>query len=132
LDTINQKISHLNALYHLASADNDICEVELVYIRKVAERLGIDLSEQKLKKTEPELDLPNREYKVYGLFHRLALILMVDNNSTETERRYCFNLGIRMGLHPNAIQEIIAFVTTHGAMSTTPQEVMAIFRKYLS
>lgn len=132
MDTLNQKISHLNALYHLASADSDISQVELVYIRNVAERLGIDLTEQKLKTTEPELDLPDREYKIYGLFHRLALILMVDNNSTETERRYCFNLGVRMGLHPNAIQEIIAFVSTHGAMNTTPKEVMAIFRKYLS
>jgi hypothetical protein len=132
VDTLSQKISHLNALYHLASADHDITEVELVYIRNVAQRLGINLSEVKLKTAEPELDLPNREYKVYGLFHRLALLIMVDNSSTEREQRYCFNLGIRMGLHPNAIQEIIDFVTTQGALNTTPKQVMTIFRKYLS
>ncbi|HEY0651484.1 MAG TPA: hypothetical protein VGD65_00090 [Chryseosolibacter sp.] len=132
MDTLNQKVSHLNALYHLASADSDISEVELVYIRKVAERFGVNLEEVTLNSAEPELDLPNREYKVYTIFHRLALILMIDNESTEAERSYCFNLGIRMGLHPNAVQEIIAFVTAHGSLNTTPQAVMAIFRKYLS
>jgi hypothetical protein len=133
LDTYNQKISHLNALYHIAYADKDLSEIELVYIRNVAERLGIGLEEiDNLKHTEPELDLPNREYKVYGLFHRLALILMIDGMPNETERTYCFDLGIRMGLHPNAILEIIDFSVLHGASKTTPKEVMAIFRKYLN
>lgn len=132
MDRLSQKISHLNALYHLASVDNDISEVELVYIRKVAERLGVILSKDTLKSNEPELDLPNREYKVYGLFHRLALILMLDNHASDAEKHFCFNLGIRMGLHPNAVGEIIDFVSVHGASRTTPKEVMTIFRKYLS
>lgn len=133
MDTYNQKISHLNALYHLACADKDLSEIELVYIRNVAERLGVGLQEiEHLKHTEPELDLPNREYKVYGLFHRLVLILMIDGSANETERKYCFDLGIRMGLHPNAILEIIDFSVLHGASKTTPKEVMGIFRKYLN
>jgi hypothetical protein len=133
LDTHSQKISHLNALYHIACADNDLSEVEIIYIRKVAERLGITLVDfSNLDQTEPVLDLPNREYKVYGLFHRLALLLMIDGKTEETEQRYCFNLGIKMGLHPNAIGEIIDYTVLHGASSTTPKEVMAIFRKYLN
>lgn len=133
MDTHSQKISHLNALYHIACADNDLTEVEIVYIRKVAERLGVSLSDiSKLQGSEPELDLPNREYKVYGLFHRLVLILMIDGKAEEKEQQFCFNLGIKMGLHPNAIQEIIDYAILHGALSTTPKEVMAIFRKYLN
>jgi uncharacterized tellurite resistance protein B-like protein len=133
LDTHDQKISHLNALYHIACADNDLSELEIVYIRKVAERLGVTLTDvPDLKKTEPDLDLPNREYKIYALFHRLALILTIDGKAEEKERQYCFNLGIKMGLHPNAIQEIIDYAILHGALNTTPKEVMTIFRKYLN
>lgn len=133
LDTHEQKISHLNALYHIACADNDLTEVEIIYIRKVAERLGVTLAEvSKLKGSVPELDLPNREYKVYALFHRLVLILTIDGIAEEKEQQYCFNLGIKMGLHPNAIGEIIDYAILHGSSNTTPKEVMTIFRKYLN
>jgi hypothetical protein len=134
VDTYQQKISHLKALYHLACADKVLSKVELIFIRNVAERLGVNVEElDKFDPTiEPELELPDREYKIYALFHRLAIIVMLDNNMSERERRYCFNLGIKMGLHPNAINEIIDHISKRGAMDVTPSEVMAIFRKYLN
>ncbi len=133
MDSHSQKISHLNALYHIACADRDLSDIEVAYIRNVAERIGAPLSDlSELSSGEPDLDLPNREYKIYGLFHRLVLILMIDGKTDEREQRYCFNLGIKMGLHPNAVNEIIDFAAAHGSSRTTPKEVMAIFRKYLN
>ena len=134
MDTYQQKISHLKALYHLASADNVLSKVEGIYIRNVAERLGVDIDELKNfdPRIEPTLELPDREYKVYALFHRLAIIIMIDNLIDEREKRYCFSMGIKMGLHPNAVGEIIDHVIVNGSMNTTPAEVMGIFRKYLN
>jgi hypothetical protein len=133
MDSYQQKVSHLRSLYYLAHADNVFSKAEAIYIKKVAEALGIDpavLSTFEAK--EPELDLPDREYKVYALFHRLAIMLLIDNGINEREKRFCFNLGIKMGLHPNAVGEIIDFVIRNGSMNTTPGEVMKIFRRYLS
>jgi hypothetical protein len=133
VDSYKQKISHLNALYHLACADKEATKVELTFIKNVAERLGVSLSEmKKLDSGEPDLELPDKEYKIYSLFHRLALILMIDESVNEKEKHYCFNLGIKMGLHPNAVGEIIAHVAEHGTMKTTPAAVMGIFRKYMN
>jgi len=133
LNNHEQKISHLKALYHLACADKTFTKVEAIYIKNVAERLGIGLKElENFDKEEPELDLPDREYKLYSLFHRLALIIMVDNEAKEIEKRYCFNLGIKMGLHPNAVGEIIEYASKHGSINTTPKEVISIFRKYFN
>jgi len=134
VDTHQQKISHLKALYHLAAADGILSKVEGIYIKNVAERLGVSLDELLSfdPKTEPTLALPDREYKIYALFHRLAIIIMIDNSIDERERRYCFTMGIKMGLHPNAIGEIIDHVIARGSMNVTPAEVMNIFRKYLS
>jgi hypothetical protein len=130
---LKQKISHLRALYHLACADKQLAKAEAVYIRIVAEHLGVDLRLLgELHPEEPVLELPDREYKIYGLFHRLALIIMIDNSASENEKRFCFNLGIKMGLHPNAVNEIIDHAAKHGTAKTTPKEVMAIFRKYLN
>jgi hypothetical protein len=81
---------------------------------------------------EPVLDLPKYEYKIYALFHRLAIVIMIDNSINEKEKRYCFNLGIKMGLHPNAVGEIIEHAIGHGAAHTLPKDVMDIFRKYLN
>ncbi|HEY3404406.1 MAG TPA: TerB family tellurite resistance protein [Ohtaekwangia sp.] len=133
MDNYEQKISHLKALYHLACADNVLTKVEAVYIKNVAERLGIKSEELlNFEQNEPKLELPDREYKIYALFHRLAIIIMIDNTMSDRERHYCFNLGIRMGLHPNAIGEIIDHIETRGSMDVMPAEIMNIFRKYLS
>lgn len=133
METRAQKISHLKSLYHLACADKDISKVETIYIRNVAERFGIDFNElESFSESEPELDLPNREYKVYTLFHRLAIIIMVDNELDPAERHYCQNLGIKMGLHPNAVTEIIDLIGEVGPMKVMPSQVMAIFKKYLN
>lgn len=134
MDNHQQKISHLKALYHLAAADGVLSKVEGIYIKNVAERLGVNLEEliNFDPKIEPTLELPDREYKIYALFHRLAIIIMIDNTVDERERHYCFTLGIKMGLHPNAVGEIIDHIIAKGSMNVTPAEVMNIFRKYLS
>jgi hypothetical protein len=133
LETYDQKISHLKALYHLALADNTVTQAEAAYIRIVAERLGIDANElSKFDGSEPELELPSNEMNLYSIFHRLALIIMIDGNAHDREKEYCMNLGIKMGLHPNAVSEIIEHVSKHGSMRTLPQDVMAIFKKYMN
>jgi hypothetical protein len=133
LDSHHQKISHLKSLYHLACADKELAKVETTYIRIVAEHLGIDPKElENFDGSEPDLELPDKEYKLYSLFHRLAIIIMLDNTVNERERHYCFNLGIKMGLHPNAIKEIIDYVSVYGAMTSMPADVLKIFKKYLN
>lgn len=133
MDNHQQKISHLKALYHLACADEILTEAEAVFIKNVAEHLGIPLAQlAELSPDEPTLELPDREYKNYVLFHRLALIVMIDNSLNEREREYCFNLGIKMGLHPNAVGEIIDYVGSQGTIDAKPAEIMGIFKKYLS
>jgi DnaJ-domain-containing protein 1 len=133
VDTYNQKISHLKALYHLACADNFISKAEAIFIRNVAERMGVNAEElEKFDASEPDLDLPDTEFKTQVLFHRLAIIIMIDNEVTDRERQYCINLGIRMGLHPNAIAEIIDVIETRGTMHVMPNEIIKIFKKYAS
>src|SRR5262245_59902466 len=133
MDTYQQKLSHLKALYHLACVDNQLSQEEATYIFNVAERLGVDPEELvEFDGTEPELHLPDKQYKLYAVFHRLVMIIMIDNVANDVERKYCFDLGIKMGLHPNAVIDVIHYVVTHGAFKASPDEILRIFRKYLS
>ena len=130
--TREQKISHLQTLYHLALSDGRIGKEEAVYIRIVAESLQIPLEIlENYKEGEQGLVLPDREYKLYSLFHRLAIIIMVDGSVHEAEKRTCFDLGIKMGLHPNAVGEIIHHVMTENSPES-PQEIITIFKRYLN
>jgi DnaJ-domain-containing protein 1 len=130
--THEQKISHLKALYHLALSDGILSKSETVYIRIVADALGVSIKElDNYDGAEQDLILPDREYKMYSLFHRYAIMIMVDDLVHEKEERNCFNLGIKMGLHPNAIEEIINHVMMKSSNSS-PQEIIAIFRKYMN
>lgn len=133
MDTYQQKVSHLKTLYYLACADNELTPVEITYITMVAERLGVSLEElRNFDGNEPELELPDKEYKLFSVFHRLAIVIMVDNSINETERQYCFNLGVKMGLHPNAVGEIIDHVVAKGALGAMPSDIIAIFKKYMN
>ena len=133
MDTYQQKLSHLKALYYIACSDNELSQEEATYIMNVAERLGVDPEELvDFDGSEPDLDLPNRQYKLYAVFHRLVMVIMIDNIASEAEKKYCFDLGIKMGLHPNAVLEVINYVVKLGPSNAIPAEILAIFRKYLS
>ena len=60
------------------------------------------------------------------------MVIMIDNVANEVEKKYCFDLGIKMGLHPNAVIEVIQYVVTEGPFNAEPTKILAIFRKYLS
>lgn len=133
MDTYQQKLSHLKALYHLACVDNFLSQEEATYIMNVAERLGIDTEELvEFDGSEPDLVLPDKQYKLYAVFHRLVVVIMIDNVANDVERKYCFDLGIKMGLHPNAVIEVITYVVTEGPHKADPSKILSIFRKYLS
>ncbi len=131
MDNYEQKISHLKALYYLANVNGEFTEAQAIFIKNVAKRIGLSSDElEKFDGKEPKLDLPDKEYKIYALFHRLAIILMIGNKVDKIERNYCFQLGIRMGLHPNAVNEVIDYVVEHKTPATPPKEIINIFRKY--
>ena len=133
MDTYQQKLSHLKALYHLACIDNELSKEEATYIINVAKRLGVNTEHlADFNGSEPKLHLPDKQYKLYAVFHRLVMVIMIDNLANDIEKQYCFELGIKMGLHPNAVIEVIQYVVSEGPLTATPAEILTIFRKYLS
>lgn len=126
-------ISNLKTPYLIACSDGVLSDLEKIYIKNVALHLGIDPEILKdFDDDEPELVLPDKQYKLYSMFHRLVIIVMIDTEADANEKRYCFNLGIRMGLHPNVVGEILEHVVQHGSFKTNPADVIGIFKKYLS
>ncbi|MEL7001912.1 MAG: hypothetical protein AAFN93_04160 [Bacteroidota bacterium] len=129
--TRQQKINHLKVLYHAAISDGIYSKAEAIYIRRVAENLGVDIENIEYSgENRFDLELPEKEYLLYSLFHRLALIALVDNEMTSAERHFCLDMGIRMGLHPQAVNEVLDLIVKEGAFNTTPEAIIDVFIRY--
>jgi len=118
-------------LYHAANSDGIYSKAETIYIRRVAENLGVDIKELEDADIKNfDLELPKKEYLLYSLFHRLALIVLVDNEMNKSERHFCLDMGVRMGLHPQSVNEVLDLIVEKGAFNTSPEAIVAIFIKY--
>lgn len=130
--TREQKISHLKALYYLANADHIYSEIEARFIIAVARHLQIDLDElEDFSEKKPEIDIPEDEFTVYLLFHRLILLIMVDDEISNSEWTACKELGLDMGLPTEAITEIMDYVSSQGTEPRIARELLDIIRKHL-
>ncbi|MBS0001303.1 MAG: hypothetical protein KFF73_20125 [Cyclobacteriaceae bacterium] len=105
-----EKISHLHDLINLSKIDGNEALNEVNFINSVADRLGIsrvDLKKLKEKKSNIIFTPPNDIYQVMMQYHRLIVLMGIDRIIAEEEKKLCVNLGLKMNLKREAIEEII-------------------------
>lgn len=131
MNNYKQKLSHLYELTKLVKEESIYSSIEHNYIKKVAERLEVDLDDlDNFEPDELKLDLPRNEFMVIPLFHRLVILIGIDSIVLDEERNFCFELGVKMGLHPQAVNEVIDIVVNNGVFDLTPQKITSIFNKF--
>ena len=131
LYTYAQKVNHLKVLYYMATHDGEINLKEFAFMKRVAKKLEIDISVLKNINKQPlEFVMPDCEYKVYALFHRVVLMMMINNRVLEKDINFCISLGVRMGLHPQATKETIRIIMHQGVRKTSAVEIINIFKKF--
>ena len=129
--THQEKLSHLQDLIHLSKSDESIVKIEAVYIQKVAKKLGISDAEIAIIEFKGiDRALPKNEFQIIPLFHRLIILMMIDSKIHDDEIKFCSDLGIKMGLHPQAVGDIIELAKTGHFEYMDPDRISAIFKKY--
>ncbi len=132
LSNYNDKLKHIYMLVQLANIESVSSEIEWVFIQKVAQAIDVNIDD--LNDFDPDKitqKIPKSEYEVIPLFHRLLLLMGIDQRVSDEERRFCFEMGIKMGLHPQAIDELIRMVRdSNSPIVLKPKVVMEIFNKY--
>jgi hypothetical protein len=105
-----EKISHLNDLINLSKIDGNEALNEVNFINSVADRLGIsrkDLKELKEKSANISFMPPKDMYQIMMQYHRLIVLMGIDRIITDEEKELCVDLGLKMNLKREAIEEII-------------------------
>ncbi len=128
-----EKLSHVNDLIELAQIDGSESHMELNFINSVAARLGIEKGDVlRIKKGEIDISFttPKNETKIIEQFHRLIILIGIDKLIYKEEVSFCVELGVRMGLHYNAITESLRKTFRNPAYIMHLDEMENIFKKY--
>ena len=128
-----EKLSHINDLVKLSRVDGEESHMEMNFINSVASRLGIektDVESIKEGKIDITFSLPKIESKIIEQFHRLIILIGIDKLIYKEEVSFCVELGVRMGLHYNAISEVLRKTLRNPAYIMHLDEMENIFKKY--
>lgn len=126
-----EKLSLLQDLIALSKADNNVSFMEEQFINSVAMTMGISAEElQHIKDNPIAFNPQNKEIDRITQFYRLLLLMGVDSNHHEKEVEFCKNLGLKMGLNPIAINEVIKRILSSEKGMLPPQELISIFQAY--
>ncbi|RZT00325.1 TerB family tellurite resistance protein [Aquimarina brevivitae] len=126
-----EKLSLLSEMIQFAQADNNFKKLEYDFIVAVAEQLGINKMEvDELRVTKIEKTPLKSEPQRILQFHRLVLLMNVDQEANAQELLTIKNLGLQMGLRPEAIETVLTEMHNYPNKVIPPQELITIFSRF--
>lgn len=129
MNTKKEKLSILSQMIALAKADDKIEDSEYELLLTVAEQMGFnklildDLFQQEIiyipLKPESERILQ---------FHRLVLLMNVDEENNVKEMETIHRFGLKMGLNPQAINTVFKIMYNYPNKIVPPEVLIDIFK----
>ena len=127
----NERLSLLAELIKMAKADNEVRDVEFQFLFSLAAQMGVTKEDFKeLFEQYIEFNPPKLEFERIIQFQRLVLLMNVDLEIDEDEILYIKDLGIRMGLHPMATNEVLKVMNEYENKVVPPDVLIQIFRTF--
>lgn len=118
-------------LIKLAKSDGDLREAEFQFLLKLAEQLGVSVDEfRDLFEKYIAFHPPKLEWDRIVQFMRLVLLMNVDGTFTVKELDNLRNIGIRMGLQPEATNEVLRRMQDYDNNLVPPDVLLEIFRAH--
>jgi uncharacterized tellurite resistance protein B-like protein len=131
MGTHKEKLSILSEMIAFAKVDNKVKPEEYGFLQSVAEQLGVGQEAfEALFHEEAEHVIPKSEADRILQFHRLVLLMNVDKKQDLSEINQIHNIGLRMGLPPSAIEQVLSIMHLYPNKIVPPQVLLDIFRAY--
>jgi len=127
----NEKHRIIADMIALAKADDHIDERERDFIMVIAQRLGVS-------KTEVSM-IFEQEYipKAYATeleritqFHRLVLLMNIDQKTEKAEINAIRNYGLRLGIRQEAVSQILEEMGNYEYNMIPSQRLVEIFKRF--
>lgn len=128
---MNERNSLLAELIKMANADNSIRDMEFQFLLTISSQMGVTKDDFKeLFEQHIEFQPPKLEFERIIQFQRLVLLMNIDLEIAESEMQYIKDLGIRMGLHPMATNEVLNVMNRYPNKVVPPEVLIQIFRTF--
>jgi uncharacterized tellurite resistance protein B-like protein len=111
--------------------DREISDLELQYMLRIADRLGLSSEDvNRVIKEEIPFSPPIHESTRLVLFHQLLILIYVDGKIDKKELEFLKGLGLKLGLNPYAVSEILEILKNNAEEGIDPKKITEIFKNY--
>ncbi|NNL08048.1 MAG: TerB family tellurite resistance protein [Croceitalea sp.] len=127
----NEKLSILSEMIAFARTDKVIKESEYLFLIGVAAHLGVDKDafDELLHKKVVKKRLKSQADRIVQ-FHRLILLMNIDQHQQDEEIENLYNIGLNMGLPPSAIGQVLEVMHLYPNMVVPPDVLIKIFKAH--
>ncbi len=131
MSTYQERLSILSEMIAFARVDNSLKESEYKFLVGVSENLGVDKAvfEDLLQHKAEKKVLKNQTDRIVQ-FHRLLLLMNIDEKQTKAEITKLHNLGLKMGLPPSAIGQVLEVMHQYPNKLVPTKILLNIFRAH--
>jgi len=121
----------LSDLIILANADDIVTNSEYDFIMRIAQRMNISSEEvDALFKNPLSSKTAFTEVERITHFHKLVLLMNVDRETHSNEVAVIRDFGLKMGIRPGAIDQVLLEMEKHEDKIIPPQVLIQIFQTY--
>lgn len=126
-----EKLGLLSDMIEFAKADLVVKDEELRFIFTVANRLNVTEEDvQRLLKGEVTKKVLRTETHRIAQFHRLVLLMNVDDEISPLEIDKIKEMGVQMGLRPEAIDNVLMKMNEYPDKMIPSEDLAPIFKKF--
>ncbi len=123
------KLSLLSDMIALARTSDGIKDIEYNFLIAVANQLGISEAElNALTNSKPQKKVIQPESQRILHFHRLVLLMNVDQYTDNRELLIVKNFGLKMGLSQEAIDKVLKIMHNYPNKVVPPDVLIDIFK----
>jgi len=131
MSSYEEKLSILSEMISLASADKAVKENEFEFLWGVADQLGVHREDFESLFDSPVPNIiPKTLLSRIIQFHRLVLLINVDRQQTFKEIDKLHNIGLRLGLPPSAIDQVLVLMHQYPDNIIPPDTLIGIFKAH--
>ena len=126
---MNEKLSLLTELIKLARCDEEFRDQEYEFLYSIAQSLQVNKADfERLFDEYADFEPPESEFDRFLQFHRMVLIMNVDNETSEVELEFIKDTGLRLGLSPDLIDRVFAEMHNYPNKVIPAEKLIEIFK----
>jgi len=127
---MKEKLSLLTELIKLARCDQQVREQEYEFLLSIARSLDVSQEDfDSLFEDYIEFTPPESEFERILQFHRLVLLMNIDQETSDSELDFLRNIGLRIGLNPAATNKVMVEMNQYPNKVIPPERLIEIFKE---